>query len=97
MDIHRDFWFLFFAVDKVQLINTVINKVFHNCVGRIKLYVMDRVNMYFLGHGACPICESSFLNMGKQLSPDGQNCFPTVARYGHLYPCLCLQNSDNGE
>ena len=72
-----------FAVDKVQLINTVINRVFHNCVGRIKLYVMDRVNMYFLGHGACPTWESCFLNMGTLLSPDGQNCFPKVARYGH--------------
>ena len=56
----------FFAVDKVQLINTVINRVFHNCVGRIKLYVMDRVNMYFLGHGACPKWVRCLPNMGKR-------------------------------
>lgn len=51
----------FFAVDKVQLINTVINRVFHNCVGRIKLYVMDRVN--FIGHHRYGSkCIYTFLN-----------------------------------
>lgn len=56
-------------MDKVQLINTVINRVFHNCVGRIKLYVMDRVNMYFLGARCLP-------HMGKLLSQHGQAAFP---------------------
>ena len=32
---------------------------------------------------------------GKVLAPDGQNCFPKVAQYRHIFPWSYLQSSAN--
>lgn len=56
--------------------------------------------MYFLGHGACPIWESCFLNMGKQFSQMGRIAFqrlPDTGIYIHVYVYRIQTTVNRGE
>lgn len=89
-----------FAVDKVQLINTVINRVFHNCVGRIKLYVMDRVNMYFWGTVLAPHVKAAFSTWASSFPLMGRIAFqrlPDTGIYIHVYVYRIKTTVNRGE